>query len=338
VRQGRTCADDVRAAGLLTEALALWRGDALAGLTGGWAEAERELLRQERLAAEHDLVDARLRAGEGEALVTELAARADRHPLDERVAAQYVLALHRAGRSADALEHYRRVRERLVDELGADPGPELAELHRLVLAGDPTLTAPAAVVAEPAVVPRQLPAVPRLFVGRDEELRRLDDVLARAPASGSAVITAIAGAGGIGKTWLALHWANRHLDRFPDGQLFVDLRGFDPDGRPMAPHEAVRGFLDALGVEPPRAPGAARPGRAVSTWRHRWPAATRSRWPTPRRPRPGSSGSTPACWPPSSSPPSGAGTVSCGTWRGRSTPSTTGVRAWTTRSPSGGRA
>ncbi|WP_240522152.1 ATP-binding protein [Amycolatopsis vastitatis] len=99
---------------------------------------------------------------------------------------------------------------------------------------------------EPVVVPRQLPAVPASFAGRRTELDRLDAV----PA-GTAVI---AGPGGIGKTWLALNWAHRHRDRFLDGQLFVDLRGFSPDERPMDPDVAVRGFLDSLGVEPNRVP------------------------------------------------------------------------------------
>jgi tetratricopeptide (TPR) repeat protein len=101
-------------------------------------------------------------------------------------------------------------------------------------------------------VPRQLPAPRSPFVGRRGELDRLDAALRNAAAT--VVISAIAGAGGIGKTWLALHWAHRRLDRFPDGQLFVDLRGFSPDGRPMDPAMAVRGFLDALGVEPGRIP------------------------------------------------------------------------------------
>ncbi|KOX34874.1 hypothetical protein ADK67_02560 [Saccharothrix sp. NRRL B-16348] len=101
-------------------------------------------------------------------------------------------------------------------------------------------------------VPRQLPAPRSPFVGRQEELDRLDAALRN--AAGTVVISAIAGAGGIGKTWLALHWANRRLDRFPDGQLFVDLRGFSPDGTPMDPAVAVRGFLDALGVDPGRIP------------------------------------------------------------------------------------
>ncbi|GAA1356588.1 BTAD domain-containing putative transcriptional regulator [Catellatospora bangladeshensis] len=283
--------DDAGAARLLTEALELWRGEALTGVAGEWAEAERDRLGRERLAAQHDLVDARLRLGQGEDLVVELAQRAAEHPLDERVAGQHMLALHQAGRVADALERYRQVRARLVDELGVDPGAALQDLHRRVLTADPALgptpagaargspppagpqsedplpdgpapggpvlggpapgsPAPVPTPPEP-VVPRQLPAPSAPFVGRRTELDRLD---ATVGTSGTVVISAIAGAGGIGKTWLALHWAHRNADRFPDGQLFVDLRGFSPDGRPMDPSAAVRGFLDALGADPGRIP------------------------------------------------------------------------------------
>ncbi|MEV8441076.1 BTAD domain-containing putative transcriptional regulator [Actinosynnema sp. NPDC051121] len=227
----------------LTEALALWRGEALTGLAGEWVQAVRDRLRLERAAAEADLVDARLRAGEGAELVAELSARAARHPLDERVAGQYLLALHRAGRTPDALAHFRRVRTRLVEELGTEPGVALRELHRRILATDPALVTTAARAA--AVVPRQLPAAPRPFVGRRAELDRLDATCVAAAVG----LSAIVGSAGIGKTWLALHWAHRRLDRFPDGQLFVDLGGFGVDGPPMDPAVAVRGFLDALGVD-----------------------------------------------------------------------------------------
>ncbi|RKT54199.1 AfsR/SARP family transcriptional regulator [Saccharothrix australiensis] len=258
--RGRARGDDVA---LLTEALALWRGEALTGLSGQWAEAERERLRHERLAVQHDLVDARLRAGQGGELVAELSARAAEHPLDERVAGQYLLALYRGGRQADALEHYRQVRERLVDELGTEPGAALQDLHRRVLTADPSLAADEAAarrVRSPAV-PLQLPASPGSFTGRVPELAELDRILIDAagadptatpegsPAAGSTVlISTIGGAGGLGKTWLALAWAHRVVGRFPDGQLFVDLRGFSPAGEPMTADEAVRGFLDALGV------------------------------------------------------------------------------------------
>ncbi|KOX33975.1 hypothetical protein ADK67_04820, partial [Saccharothrix sp. NRRL B-16348] len=113
------------------------------------------------------------------------------------------------------------------------------------------------------VVPRQLPAAPALFAGRSAELARLDRVLTAttAPADpagagqgATVLVSAIGGVGGIGKTWLALAWAHRHLERFPDGQLFVDLRGFSPTGESVGPAVAVRGFLDALGVEANRIP------------------------------------------------------------------------------------
>ncbi|WP_237773880.1 AfsR/SARP family transcriptional regulator [Actinosynnema sp. ALI-1.44] len=106
--RARECSDDARVVRLLTQALEMWRGEALTGLTGDWVTAERDRLRQERLEVEHDLVDARLRTGQGEQMVADLSARIAQYPLDERVAGQYMLALHRAGRSADALEQYAR--------------------------------------------------------------------------------------------------------------------------------------------------------------------------------------------------------------------------------------
>ncbi|WP_342776993.1 AfsR/SARP family transcriptional regulator [Saccharothrix variisporea] len=224
----------------LAEAVALWRGDPLTGLEGSWAEGERQLLREERLRAECDLTDQRLRAGEGEQLVAELAARTAEHPLDERVVGQHMLALYRAGRVGAALEEFRLVRARLVEELGTDPGRALRDLHERILAADPALDARA------VVVPRQLPAPPPRFTGRAEELAALTQAL---DERGTVVISAIAGTGGIGKTWLALHWAHRHADRFPDGQLFVDLQGFSPTA-PLDPGTALRGLLTALGVEP----------------------------------------------------------------------------------------
>jgi tetratricopeptide (TPR) repeat protein len=111
-------------------------------------------------------------------------------------------------------------------------------------------------LAEPVgPVPHQLPAAPGSFTGRADELATLTAAVDTTARSGTTlVISAIAGAGGMGKTWLALHWAHQHIDRFPDGQLFVDLRGFSPDSQPMSAEVAVRGFLDALGVEPGHIP------------------------------------------------------------------------------------
>jgi DNA-binding SARP family transcriptional activator/tetratricopeptide (TPR) repeat protein len=253
LREQAECAgDDARTVALLTEAVALWRGEPLTGLSGEWVEAERDRWQQELWAAEQDLVDAQLRTGQGEELVARLRARGTRHPLDERVAGQYMLALHRAGRSADALDHFRRLRDSLIEELGTEPRGELQELHRRILAADPGLSAapgPGPGVTVAPMPPRQLPAAPALFVGRREELDRLDAVLAPGgPGDPVALISAIGGAGGIGKTWLALRWAHRHLDRFPDGQLFADLHGFSPAEQPARPVDVLGGFLEALGV------------------------------------------------------------------------------------------
>jgi DNA-binding SARP family transcriptional activator/Tfp pilus assembly protein PilF len=228
--------DDDAVARVLTEAADLWRGEPLTGVGGEWADLTRDRLTRERDAAELDLVDARLRLGHGPELLATTSARAATSLLDERVAAQHMQALAQAGRIPEALDRFRAVRTRLAEELGAKPSAELRELHDKLLLSD----------QEPAAeVPRQLPSAPAQFVGRDEDLVELDN------AAGVAVI---AGAGGMGKTWLALHWAHRNLHRFPDGQLFVDLRGFSPDETPMEPDVAIRGFLHALGLDANRIP------------------------------------------------------------------------------------
>ncbi|WP_370949573.1 BTAD domain-containing putative transcriptional regulator [Amycolatopsis sp. cg5] len=242
VARARATADDAKAAELLDEALGLWRGEAFAGLDTPWINAVRGNLDDERRAAERDRTDVQLRLGRHSALLPSLTAQAEAQPLDERLAGQLMLAQYRGGRRADALETYRRVRALLGDELGVDPSPPLQELHQRILAADQALT-PAETTLP---VPRQLPAAPSQFTGRARELRLLDD--------GTAPITVIGGTGGMGKTWLALHWAHRNLDRFPDGQLYVNLSGFAPSGEPLAPETAVRGFLDALGVPPTSVP------------------------------------------------------------------------------------
>lgn len=236
---------------LLTEALDLWTGEPFADLESPWLAATRDLLTGERLAAHLDLVDLRLGDGQHAGLVAGLTELTAAHPLDERAAAQLVLALYRSGRQHDALRHYELIRHALADELGVDPSPPLRELHQRILTSSAEVAVP--VQARPSSpVPRQLPAPPRSFSGRTSELDALTAVLDE--SGNAAVISAVGGLGGIGKTWLALRWAHEHLDRFPDGQLFVNLRGFDPSGRPTSPETAVRGFLDAFGVDPSAVP------------------------------------------------------------------------------------
>ncbi|MFD8964384.1 BTAD domain-containing putative transcriptional regulator [Streptomyces sp. NPDC059568] len=263
--------DDARAATLFERALGLWRGEPFAGVDTPWFSSLRESLLGERHACRLDRNDVQLRRGHHATLLTELAACHDTHPLDERLAAQFMLALYRSGRAAHALRCFEQVRRALAEELGSDPSDELRRLHQRVLANDPAIGVPApTAVAAPAAVavptagspssrdralPRQLPAAPRWFTGRQSELAELDKALGRAGQPGAAVaVCAVSGSGGIGKTSLALHWAHQNADRFPDGQLHVDLRGFDSSGEPLASAAAVRVFLDALGVDPGSVP------------------------------------------------------------------------------------
>ncbi|HEX4724418.1 MAG TPA: BTAD domain-containing putative transcriptional regulator [Pseudonocardiaceae bacterium] len=254
VTKARSASDDDAALTLFEQALGLWRGEAFADLDSAWLSSRRDALDGDRYAAELDYTDVALRLGRHTELVTDLTIRTTAHPLDERVAGQLMLALYRGGRQADALAHYQQVRTNLVEELGSDPSTPLRELHRQILTADPALATPTS-AAPPTSIPRQLPAAPRLFTGRSKELAALTGVVdAASVRAGTVVISAIAGAGGIGKTWLALHWAHQNLHRFPDGQLFVDLRGFAPSGEPVTAASAVRSLLDSLGVEPARIP------------------------------------------------------------------------------------
>ncbi|MFD2415839.1 AfsR/SARP family transcriptional regulator [Amycolatopsis pigmentata] len=258
LREARATEEDERAAELFEQALELWRGELCTGLDTRWAESERAALDAQCQAARCDLTDIRLRLGRHTALLAELSGQAQRYPLDERVAGQYLLALYRSGRQAQAFEYYHQVRHRLAEQLGVDPSASLQRLYQRILAADPELAAPERPPSPgltPVPVPRQLPARPRSFTGRERELDDLTTALNTAEGpGGTMVISAIGGSGGIGKTWLALHWAHENLDRFPDGQLHVNLRGFDPTGEPMPPAVAVRGFLDALGAGPAALP------------------------------------------------------------------------------------
>jgi DNA-binding SARP family transcriptional activator/tetratricopeptide (TPR) repeat protein len=241
-------------------ALELWHGSPLTGVPGPFAEAERARLGELRLAALEERIETALRLVHHPDLVAEVSALVAEHPLRERLRGLLMTALYRAGRQAEALASYAEARKLLVDELGIEPGPHLQRLHHAILTNQDLEPAPpqnysrGPRAVEP-VVPRQLPPPLRHFAGRDTELKVLTSLLNDAADTGGMVlITTIDGSAGVGKTTLAVRWAHRVVDRFPDGQLFVNLRGFDPTGMPVASTDALRAFLDALEVPPRRIP------------------------------------------------------------------------------------
>lgn len=247
------CSDHDRVE-LLREALGLWRGEALAGLPGEWCERMREGWARQRLDAVVAWAHAELAVGNSEAVIEPVGQLSSSHPLHEPLAAVWIGALHAAGRSAEALDRYEAVRSRLADELGADPSAELQTLHQGILRGD-VMEVRGTPRRSAGMVPAQLPAGVPSFAGRRDVLDALDAMLAPdSDQSPAVVISALVGTAGVGKTALAVHWARQVAGQFPDGQLYVNLRGFDPHRPAMEPAEALRGFLDALAVTPQRIP------------------------------------------------------------------------------------
>ena len=223
--RARGAGDAAAAAALFDEALGLWGGEPLAGLDTPWAQGVRAAAEAEQLAVVLDRNDAALAAGRHAELLAGLTAALRAHPLDERLAGQLMLAQHRSGRQADALETHRQMRERLVEELGADPGPALRAVHQQILDGDPGSVAPLpptppptpAQVRAPASRGPTLPTPLTTFVGRAAERAALAALLEE-----RRMVTAV-GPGGVGKTRLALAVAADAADRFADGVRFVDL-------------------------------------------------------------------------------------------------------------------
>ena len=247
--------DDLRAAEAFRQALALWRGPALADLPPEPRERLGPALEEARWSALEDRLAVDLRLWRHRELLPELAELVRQQPGRERLVAAQVTALALAGRPAEALDAYDRFRRHLAAEHGTDPGPELRRLHLAVVRGEPLTASPERVEPDwPA--PAQLPPAPTAFVGRAAELAAMEAVRTtadREDRAGTAVLTSVEGAGGIGKTALAVHWAHRARRHYPDGQLYVDLRGFGLDG-PLAADEALARLLRALGVEPNAVP------------------------------------------------------------------------------------
>jgi predicted ATPase/DNA-binding SARP family transcriptional activator len=212
-----------RAAGLLAEGLGLWRGEALGDLAYlPFARVEAERLEELRLAAIEERVDARLALGEHAQLIGQLEALRVQQPTRERIAGQLMVALYRCERQAEALAVYRGVRAALVEELGLEPGSALRELERSILHQAPGLDALPTAVGAPTRLP--VPATP--FIGRARELAELTALL----RGHDVRLLTLTGAGGSGKTRLALRLARSIASDYRDGTWFVGFADVtDPD-------------------------------------------------------------------------------------------------------------
>ncbi|WEH36346.1 BTAD domain-containing putative transcriptional regulator [Streptomyces sp. AM 4-1-1] len=254
----------IDAVSMYQEALSLWQGPALTGaFQSPPLQAAAHALEELRLASVESLAGAYTRLGEHSRAAAVLAAEAGAHPLRESLSAALMRALQRAGRRSEALDQFHRTRRLLADELGVDPGRELADAYAVALRGEGD-EAEEGPVSDPPPVPAALPQpvssppppdtvdllprMPRGFHGRAAELT----ALSRA-AAGEAPVCLVTGPAGVGKTALAVHWAHRNRAGFPGGLLYADLRGFSDTGEPT--HlEVLREFLLALGVAPRRIP------------------------------------------------------------------------------------
>jgi DNA-binding SARP family transcriptional activator len=234
------------------DALRLWRGPALDGIDSQLVQAAALRLDEQRIAVNEDRIAVELDLGRHHELVGELTELAGEFPLRERLRSQLMLALHRCGRTAEALQVYRETRRTLIDELGIEPGEELRQLERAILTGDRSLDSPAPpglTRPVPEQVPRMLPGGIADFTGRAEEISEIRRFLI--PGAGqedhvAVPLVVITGRGGIGKTSLAVQTSHGLDDSFPDGQLFADLHGAGP--QPPGPQAILERFLRALGV------------------------------------------------------------------------------------------
>jgi DNA-binding SARP family transcriptional activator len=250
--------DLAAAAVQLSATIELFRGEPLANLPGPFAQEERQRLEERRRTLRLERLKCMLLLGRFAEALDDLGGLSASDRYDEALTALRVRALYGCGRQAEALKVYEDIRVRLRDELGADPGEELRRVHEAVLHQDdafllrppapfqPRLTKP-----RESPVPAELPHDTPGFAGRTGELARLHALLPPVRdqmAANTVVISAIGGTAGIGKTALAVHWAHQVRDRFPDGQLYVNLHGFDHDRRPLEPGEALELLLRSLGL------------------------------------------------------------------------------------------
>ncbi|MFF5289960.1 AfsR/SARP family transcriptional regulator [Paractinoplanes globisporus] len=249
-QQSHERGDRAAAASEVAGALALWQGEPLGGLAGEAIDAARQRLTERRLTALELRVTVDLDAGRPAEAIAELSRLVKEFPLQERLWALLMLALYRADRQAEALHAYATARALLVEELGVEPGAGLARMHQRILTADPTLAGP-----PPAETPAaggwtardDLPADVADFTGREPELRRLLAGPDSAPPT-AAVVLAVDGMAGVGKSALAVHTAHRLAGRYPDGRLFLDLHAHSEGRPPVDSAAALDLLLRAVGV------------------------------------------------------------------------------------------
>lgn len=257
VRQARGHNDAGSAARLLEQALAGWQPEALVGVPGDWAARQRQALARDRVDVFGLWAQHAVRLGRHDDVVATLGPLVTERPTAEVLVGPLLLALAAMGRAAEALEHYERTRDAIATELGSEPSPTLQALHVRILRSDPGLAAP--ISSRP--VPAHLPADIVGFTGREREMAQLDHLVGArrecAPDDRDATATricVISGTAGVGKTALAVHWAHQVRHRFPDGQFYLNLRGFDSGGSVTDPMKAISVLLDALDVPSHRIP------------------------------------------------------------------------------------
>ncbi len=257
-RIARDRGDRAEAVDRFWDALALWQGTPLAGIHGSYVDEWRARLDQVRIAALEELLELQLDLGRHSDVIEEVLAALAVEPLRERLRELLMLALYRSGRQAEALVVYEQARKLARTELRGEPGRGLQELHQRILRSDPDLLAavtppptPETGVLTPAQLPADLPA----FVGRQDVLAEVLALLAdKDEPSPDTVVGVVSGMAGVGKTAFAVRWAHRVAHHFPDGQLYVNMRGFDEDDATLESGDVILSFLDALGVPPHRIP------------------------------------------------------------------------------------
>lgn len=251
------------AAEVLRAAVGMWRGQCLSGISSEALQAKARRIDEDRLGAIETYLDLELALGRHHQLGGEIGRLVDEHPLREHMRCQYMLALYRSGRQAEALDVYRRGRDLLIKELGLEPGHELRLLETAILSGDPALSIGAVPEAPQAGAsqqlpysiekPRQLPADTADFVGRQELIESVEAILTPADKHRPTGVVVIAGKPGIGKSTLAIHIAHRLATaHFTDGHLYCDLRGTGLE--PVSSQDVLGRFLRALGIPGPLIP------------------------------------------------------------------------------------